>query len=69
MNDYGKSSAVRQIREEAEKERREERAAILEFEAGYTRAEAERLAGVKEKPPGQPLRAIQGADSQAMVGG
>ena len=40
---------------EAEREARDERAAILEFEAGLSRAEAERLANLSERTP-EPVR-------------
>lgn len=40
----GQRAFLAQIRIELARERYEERAAILEFDAGYTRAEAERIA-------------------------
>ncbi len=40
--------------------RREERAAILEFDAGYDRETAERLAAEQEKDTDQPVQTKKG---------
>lgn len=47
----GERALIRQLLLEHRREHLEERAAILEFEAGLTRAEAERVAKSAEEPP------------------
>lgn len=52
MTHPGERAFLAQLRKELDREHFEERAAILEFEAGLSRAEAERLAreAVRERP-------------------
>lgn len=52
MIDKGRSSFLAQLRTELDREHFEERAAIREFDAGFPRAEAERLAreAVRDHP-------------------